>query len=163
MICILALVVFSVLGIFSVSYRQLAKEAFDCVFKKLTFRKCTTGLDIKVKSQITGLFMRKSPKAAKFIYKYFEVISWIFVIILIVSLFFSAQGVYNYAVYGNCNGPHDDSFCIFNPMGYGEVNCGSQHCAENGCECGEHESLCTAENNYSACDGNCDCNKDVCG
>ncbi len=163
MICVLALVVFAVLGIFSASHRSLAKEAFDCVFKKITFRRCTTGFDKKIKSQITGLFMRKSPRAAGFVYKYFEVISGVFVILLIVSLFFSAQGIYNYAVYGNCNGPHDDSFCIFNPLGTDEVSCGSQHCAEEGCDCGEAEVLCTAENNFSACEGDCECNENVCG
>jgi protein-disulfide isomerase len=32
-------------------------------------------------------------------------------------LFFIGQGVYNYAVYGNCNGKNSTQFCIFDPLG----------------------------------------------
>ena len=33
MICLIALIIFGVLAIFSASYRPLAKEAFDCVLR----------------------------------------------------------------------------------------------------------------------------------
>jgi len=117
MICIIALVVFGILGIFSASYRVIAKEAFDCVFKRLTLRKCTTGLDKRLKAQITGKLMKSLPKFGAFVYKYFEIISWFFTILLLTSLFLSGQAVYRYAVYGNCNGPNSNEFCIFDPLG----------------------------------------------
>jgi len=106
------LVVFGILGIFSVSYRAIAKEAFDCVFRRITLRKCTTGLDKRLKSQITGKLMKRSPKTAKFVYTYFEAISWFFTILLIASLAYSAYGAYNYVMFGNCNG-QQGGFCVY--------------------------------------------------
>lgn len=117
MICILSLIVFSFLGIFSARYRKLAAEAFDCVFRKITLRKCQSGLDVRVKSQITGKLMRFNRKFAKKVYKHFELISWIFVIIFLASFVYLLIGGYNFYMYGNCNGPNDDGFCIFDPTG----------------------------------------------
>jgi len=113
MICILALIVFCVLAVFSASYRPLAKEAFECVFLRMTFRKCRTGLDTRVKSKIVGRIMNKSPGTAKLVYKNFEIFSWIMVILMIVSLAYSMYGLYNFAAYGNCNGPESTGFCIY--------------------------------------------------
>ena len=117
MICIIALIVFSILAIFSARYRPIAAEAFDCVFRRVTLRKCTSGLDKRLKSQITGKLMKKSPKTGRFIYKHFEFISWIFTIILILSIVQSGISVYNFIAYGNCNGKESDEFCIFDPLG----------------------------------------------
>lgn len=140
MICLIALFVFGVLSIFSVRYRAITKEAFDCVFRRVTFRPCTTGLDKRLKSQITGTLMRRSPRVAGAVYKNFEVISWFFTILMIVSIFFSARGLYYLAVYGNCNGPQG-GICIFS----------EPKAPTPGCEiCGEN---CTCQ----VCDGNVSC------
>ena len=161
MICFIALIVFGILGIFSATHRKMAKEAFDCVFRRLTLKPCESGLDKRMKSHITGVLMRRNQKIAKFTYKNFEAISWLFTILMVFSIVFSGIGIYNYVAYGNCNGPHSDEFCIFDPAG--NNSCGSEHCATNGCDCGEEEVKCTPENNFAACEGNCDCNQDVCG
>jgi protein-disulfide isomerase len=124
MICVIAMIVFGILGIFSASYRVIAKEAFNCVFKKITLRKCDTGLDTRLKSQITGKLLKFSPRLGKSVYKHFEIFSWIFLIITIVTLFFMGQGIYFYAVYGNCNGPQSDQFCIFDPLGTNKPDVG---------------------------------------
>ena len=116
MICVIALVVFGILGIFSARYRIIAKEALDCVFRRVTFRKCTTGLDKRLKAQITGKLMAKHHGTGRFIYKNFEIISWFFLLLLFTSLFFTAQGAYLFAKYGNCNGPDGTKFCIFDPL-----------------------------------------------
>ena len=117
MICIIAFVVFAVMAIFSASYRPLAAEAFDCVFRRITFRKCKTQLDERIKSKITGKLMRHTPKGASFVFKHFELLSWIFVILTIVSLAYSGYSTYNYLLYGNCYGPEDTgSFCIYNAL-----------------------------------------------
>lgn len=115
MICLLALIIFSILSIFSVSHRKVAKEAFNCVFKKITLRKCQTGLDRRLKIKITSSISKKNKKAGKFLYKHFEVFSWLLVILTVLSFLFFAHGVVNYALYGNCNGEDSDAFCIFNP------------------------------------------------
>jgi len=132
MICVIALIVFGILGIFSATHRAVAKEAFDCVFRKITFRKCETRLDVRLKSQITGKIIKLSPKSAKFIYKHFEVISWIFLILFIVSFVNVAIGGYNYYLYGNCNGPQEEGFCIFDPLGSNTKFSNFNHSA--GCE-----------------------------
>ena len=59
MACLIALIIFGIMGIFSASHRALAKEAFICVFKRVTFRPCDTGFKEKIKlrfyhEQITG-------------------------------------------------------------------------------------------------------------
>lgn len=162
MICLIALPVLGIMGIFSAKHRKLAKEAFDCVFRKVTFRKCQTNLDQRIKTGITGKLMTKTPKFASFTHKNFEIISLLFVILLITSFYFSAAGLYNYFNYGNCNGPHSDEFCIFN-LGDSDLSCGSEHCASDGCNCSDEEIKCTQENNYAACQGDCLCNRDICG
>ena len=116
MICIIALVVFGIMGIFSATHRKIAKEALDCVLKRITLRKCETGLDVRLKSAITGRLMNW-PKIAGFLHKYFEVLSWVFTIIMIWSIVQSGFSTYNYVKYGNCNGPVDSGFCIFDPLG----------------------------------------------
>lgn len=123
MICLIALVVFGILGLFSAKYRAIAREAFDCVFRRITLRKCTTGLDKRLKSKITGKFTRKHPGIGKAVYRHFEAISWIFTIVLILSLSYSVYSVANLFIYGNCNGPIPDAFCVFDPFksgGHGE-------------------------------------------
>ena len=120
MICFIALIVFGILGIFSATHRKIALEAFDCVFRKLTLRKCSTGLDTRIKSSITGKFLRKHPKTGKLVYRHFEIISWMFTILLIASLVWTGISGYNYYVYGNCNGPSVDDqegLCLFDPTG----------------------------------------------
>ncbi len=116
MICIIALIVFSILGIFSVKYRKLALTAFDCVFRRVTLRPCQSGMDRKLKNKLVGLMSRKNVKLARFVVKRFELISWMFTILLILSIFFSARGIYFYVVYGNCNGEDSDGFCVFDAL-----------------------------------------------
>lgn len=115
-ICIIALPVFALLGLFSLKYRILAWEAFHCLFRTMAFKPCNTGLDLKIKSKFTAKLMW-FPALARGFYKYFAVLSWIFVILMLASAAFTGYGLYNYIKYGNCNGPNNDSFCIFNPTG----------------------------------------------
>ncbi len=120
MICFLALIVFGILGIFSASHRKIALEAFDCVFRKMTLRKCHTGLDLRLKSSIIGKFIENHPRSAQIIYHNFEFLSWTFTLLLIVSMAWSAYSGYNYYLYGNCNGPSVDDqqgLCLFDPTG----------------------------------------------
>ena len=116
MICLVALVVFSVLGIFSVRYRKLAIKAVDCVFRRVTFRPCQSGMDQQLRSKLVATISKKNVNLAKFVVKHFEVLSWIFTAIFILSIFFSARGIYFYAVYGNCNGQDSNDFCVFDAL-----------------------------------------------
>jgi len=139
MICLVALIVFGVMAIFSASYRPLAKDAFDCVFRRVTLRKCKSGADVRLKTSLVGGMMKVNPRLAMSVHKHFELISWIFVILFFVSLFLSAQAVYNLVVYDNCNGPNaDPEECIFVPGNSATANCGDPLCDSGECEvCGE--------------------------
>lgn len=117
MICIIALIVFSVLGIFSATHRALAKEALDCVLRRVTFRPCTTGFNEKIKGKIVGKLLNRSVLTARIFNKHFELISWIFVILTIGSTLFVIKGGYNYYFYGSCNGLNKSGFCVFDPAG----------------------------------------------
>ncbi len=115
--CIVALIVFGIMGIFSASQRALAKEALDCVFKRVTFRPCNTGFAEKVKGKLIGKVLKRSTFLAKLLNKYYEVFSWIFFILMVGSTIWVLRGGYNFYVYGSCNGLNSSGFCAFDPSG----------------------------------------------
>jgi len=110
-LCLVAMVVFSILGIFSAKWRKIAKESFQCVFKMIQFKPCDVQLEEKIKSKVTSKLM-KVPQLAKFFYKNFKVISWIFTIAFFASLFYTVYSLYNLFAFGSCS---PGSTCIFNP------------------------------------------------
>lgn len=148
-ICIVALVVFAILGIGSLRYRKLAGEAFECVSRMISFRPCTTKLDERIRARLTAKLM-KIPTLARFVYKNFTLLSWIFVIIFFSSLGYLGYGIYNLIAHGTCD-PHSAS-C---PFGTTAPVCG----CEGICQCGIE----TCESpEYMACKGNCSCQREVC-
>jgi len=166
-VCIIGLIAFAIAGIFSARYRRLAKEAFSCTFKKLTFRACDTGLDIRIKAHITAKLI-KWPGTARFVHKNFERISVLLVIIMLITFavsgFYAARGVYNYAKFGNCNGESSDDFCIFNIGGAKPHEIGTVQCGAIDCECITPTTNCSIglNNNsyldYTPCTGStCSC------
>ncbi|HII38668.1 TPA: thioredoxin domain-containing protein [Candidatus Micrarchaeota archaeon] len=126
MICLVALAVFLVLAVFSARYRPLAREAFDCVFRKMTLRPCESGLDERLKSTLVASVFSKSPRAAGALNRNFELFSWILTALMIASFAYSAFSAYNWVVYGDCNGPGSDGFCPFNAIGGEHISdCGT--------------------------------------
>jgi protein-disulfide isomerase len=117
MFCIVAFLVLSIIGIFSASHRALAKEAFDCVFRRITFRPCNTGFSEKMKAQLIGKMMTKSIRVARFLNRNFELLSWILFILTVASLFWTGKGLYNFYMYGSCNGLNKSGFCALDPTG----------------------------------------------
>lgn len=117
MFCIVAFIILSLLGIFSATHRELAKESFDCVFRRVTFRPCTTGFKEKMQAKLIGKLINKSERLAKFVNKYFELISWVFFMAMLVSTFWSVKGIYNFYRFGSCNGLNETGFCVFDPAG----------------------------------------------
>lgn len=117
MFCIIAFIVLSILGIFSASNRLLAREALDCVLRRITMRPCTTGFDQKMKAKILGTIIKRSENAAGFINRNFEILSWIFFFLLMTSSFFAIRGTYLYYRYGSCNGLNQSGVCVFDPKG----------------------------------------------
>ena len=115
--CLIALIVFSILGIFSASHRRWAKEAFDCVFRRITLRPCETGFNEKVRAKVVGKVFRRSQVMARFLNKHFEIIAWAFFIMTILSTGWILRGGYNFYMYGSCNGLNASGFCVFDPSG----------------------------------------------
>lgn len=109
-ICIVALVVFSFLSLVSAKYRPYARDAFKCVFKMVQFKPCDVKFEEKIKSKVTSKLMKRTPSLARFFYKNFKVLSWIFTIAFFASLIYSAYGIYNLIVYGNCE--PGSSYCV---------------------------------------------------
>lgn len=101
-ICIVALVIFSFLSIFSARYRPLAKDAFKCVYRMVTLRPCDVQLETKIKSKVTSKLMIV-PSLARFFYRYFRYISWAFTISFFASLAYSAYGIFNLLTIGRCD------------------------------------------------------------
>lgn len=117
MFCILSFIVLAVIGIFNASYRDLAKEAYQCAFRRITFRACNTSFKDKMKAKLTGKLLKRAPWAAKLLQRHFEMFSWILVILTVVSTFWVAKGVYNFYLYGSCNGLNSSGFCALDPTG----------------------------------------------
>lgn len=116
-LCIIALPVFLILAIFSAKYRQLAWESMQCTFLKMTFRPCHVGLDKRLKAQFIGHIQWLPQSWQKAVYKHFDVLSILFTALFVISLIYVVIGGYNYYLYGNCNGPNSDGFCVFDPTG----------------------------------------------
>ncbi len=121
-ICIIALPILAIMGLFSLRYKILAKEAFHCLFRTFQFKPCNTGLDVRIKSKFTAKLMWW-PGFARFFYKNFALLSWIFVILALLSVVGTGYGLYNYLAYGNCNGPDSSAFCVFNIVHSNQPEC----------------------------------------
>lgn len=121
MVCLLALIIFSILGIFSFSYRKLAKEALNCLLKKVSFKPCQADFQTKLRAKIIGFLFSKNFKGTAFVYRHYENLvsffSLIFLIIFFVSAYFSISGLYNLTVYGVCDLKNPQN-C---PFGKGEI------------------------------------------
>ncbi|MBW3019184.1 DsbA family protein [Candidatus Woesearchaeota archaeon] len=117
-LCLIALPIFALLGVFSIKYRKLAKDSLNCLFKTVTLRRCESGLDDRIKAGITGKLLKFSPKAAGLFYRHYKLISFLILALFIWSAVEGGIGVVNYVKYGNCNGPDSSGFCILDPTGH---------------------------------------------
>ncbi|MFA4820096.1 MAG: DsbA family protein [Candidatus Aenigmatarchaeota archaeon] len=114
--CIVGLVIFGILGIFSAKYRRYFRESLHCMRRQLMLKACDTQFDQEMKSKISAKISKKSPSLARFIFRRFVLLSWILLIIMLVSVASLAYGFYNFVAYGNCNGPDSNDFCIYNAL-----------------------------------------------
>jgi hypothetical protein len=105
MFCILAFIALSIISLFSASHRELAKEAYDCVFRRLTFRPCTTGFKEKMKAKLVGRLLPLSRRQA--FKQTLKLLSWI---LFIVASILTGKGLYNFYMYGSCNGLNKSGF-----------------------------------------------------
>ena len=100
-LCLVALVVFSVMSVGSAKYRKLTHDAFKCFLKTLTLSPCDVGLEQRIKGKVTAKLL-SIPRLARFVYRNFKVISWLFTLSFFASLAYSVYAMYNFFVYGSC-------------------------------------------------------------
>lgn len=115
-LCIIAFFVFAFMSIFSARYRPLAREGLNCVFRTVMMKPCDTGLDDRIKADLVSRVLRFSPAAARVVNAHFTAMSWIFVLLTLGSFAYTAYGVYNFYLYGNCDGPEAAGACILNDL-----------------------------------------------
>lgn len=100
-LCIVALIVFSVMSVGSAKYKKLARDALRCVAKTLTLSPCDVGLEQRIKGKITAKLLG-APRLARFVYRHFAVVSWLFTLTFFASLIYTVYAMYNFFVYGSC-------------------------------------------------------------
>ena len=59
----------------------------------------------------------RSETAARLVNKHFELLAWIFFVLLLGSGIFALRGTYLYYTTGSCNGMNATGFCVFDPTG----------------------------------------------
>lgn len=100
-LCIVALIVFSVMSVGSAKYKKLARDALRCVAKTLTLSPCDVGLEQRIKGKITAKLLG-APRLARLVYRHFAVVSWIFTLTFFASTIYTVYAMYNFFVYGSC-------------------------------------------------------------
>ncbi len=116
LLCLIALIVFSILSVFSARHRELAKQAFSCVLTSLTFRPCEANAGDLLKVEIVRSLSKISKPAARLVNRNFFLFSWTFTVLTIASFALSLVSVYNFYFYGNCNGPGSLEACVLNDI-----------------------------------------------
>lgn len=122
MICIAAFIIFAILGIFSARYRTLAKKAWGCVIKKITFKPCDINLQEELRGRLVGRFILTSPRLARFFNRFTGILAWLFVVLSIWSLLIVINSGLNLFVYDTCN-PNNPESCSLSGGGCG-INSG---------------------------------------
>ena len=110
MFCIAAFIIFGILGIFSASYRTLAKKAWGCVLLKITLKPCDISVQEEIKSRVIGKFILTRPLLGRFVDRWAGAFAWVFVILSAWSLLIVLNSGLNLFVYDTCN-PNNPEAC----------------------------------------------------
>lgn len=103
MVCIVAFLVVLVLSAVSAKYRKLLGKAWGCFSRRVTFRACDTTFRDDIKSSMLAPLALKAPRLVKPASIAIEVVAWIMVLSLIVSLYLLGRSGLNLFVYGTCD------------------------------------------------------------
>lgn len=110
MFCIAAFIVLAIISIFSVRYRKLAKKAWDCTLRRVTFRACDTSFKEETKSKLLSHVAKRTPRLVKAADIGIEIASFALVILTIWSLLTALNAGLNLFVWGTCT-PSEASAC----------------------------------------------------
>lgn len=109
MFCIAAFIIFAILGIFSASHRSLAKKAWGCVLRRITFKPCDISVQEEIKSRLVGRFILTKPRLARFINRFAGAFAWTFVTLSVWSIVVVINSGLNLFVYDTCNPDNPES------------------------------------------------------
>jgi hypothetical protein len=109
MFCIAAFIVLFICGIFSASYRQLAKKAWHCVLRRVTFRPCDINFSEEMKGRVIGQLILVHPRLARFVDRWIDLFAWALVILSVWSLAVASLAGLNLLVYDTCNPENGES------------------------------------------------------
>ncbi len=103
MFCIAAFIVFAILAIFSAAFRPLAAKAWHCVLRRMTFRPCDISFGEEMKGKLVGKLVFTHPRLARFLNKWIDWLSFVFVALSIWSLLYVVNAGLNLWVYDTCD------------------------------------------------------------
>lgn len=103
MLCIAAFLVLLVLSAVSAKYRKLLGRAWNCTWHRVTFRACDTTFREDVKNSVLAPVAVRAPRLVKPASIAIEVLAWVMVLTLIVSLYIVGRSGLNLFVYGTCD------------------------------------------------------------
>lgn len=103
MVCVVAFFVVLVLSAVSAKYRRLLGRAWGCVWRKVTFRPCDTTFREDIKNSLLAPLAIRRPELVKPASIAIEIVAWLMVLSLIVSLYLLGRSALNLVVYGTCD------------------------------------------------------------
>lgn len=103
MFCIAAFVVLVFCGIFSAAYRQLARKAWHCVVRRITFRPCDINFSEEMKGKLLGKIILVHPRLARFLDRWIDAFAWLFAVLTVWSLASVAVSGLNLWIYDTCS------------------------------------------------------------
>lgn len=112
MFCIAAFIIFAVLGIFSARYRTLAKKAWGCVWRRITFKPCDISVQEEIKSRLVGKLLFTWPRLARFLNRWAGFFAFAFVALSLWSFVAVIGSGLNLFVYDTCNPDNPESCAL---------------------------------------------------
>lgn len=103
MLCIAAFIVLLVLSAVSARYRKLLGKAASCTWRRVTLRPCDTTFRDDLKNSLLAPLAVRSPRLVKPASIAIEVLAWVMVLSMIVSLYIVGRSGLNLFVYGTCD------------------------------------------------------------
>ncbi len=103
MVCIVAFFVVLVLSAVSAKYRKLLGKAWGCTWRRVTLRPCDTTFRDDVKNSMLAPLAVRAPRLVRPASIAIEVVAWLMVLSLIVSLYLLGRSGLNLVVYGTCD------------------------------------------------------------
>lgn len=103
MLCIAAFIVLLAMGAVSAKYRRLLGRAAACTWRRVTLRPCDTTFREDLKNSMLAPLAVRAPALVKPASVAIEVLAWVMVLSLVLSLYIVGRSGLNLFVYGTCD------------------------------------------------------------